>query len=83
MSENENIWEGAECARTIEVAGFHLPVHDQDLWFEQYFESKAKAVCGTCPIQLKCLDYAVTNKETEGVWGGLTAPERRLLKKGN
>jgi Transcription factor WhiB len=83
MSEQENIWEGAACAETTTVAGFHLQIHDPDLWFEAYFENQAKAVCASCSIRQKCLEYAITNKETEGVWGGLSGPERlKLTNKG-
>jgi hypothetical protein len=83
MSEQENIWEGAACAETTTVAGFHLQIHDPDLWFEAYFENQAKAVCASCSIRQKCLEYAITNKETEGIWGGLSGPERlKLTNKG-
>lgn len=40
---------------------------------------QAKAVCRQCPVQLECLEYALTNNETFGVWGGMTARERRDL----
>ena len=36
----------------------------------------AKRLCGRCPVKAACLDYAVTNGETDGVWGGLTPDER-------
>lgn len=39
--------------------------------------SEARAVCATCPIRVECLDYAVSNGERWGVWGGLTPQERR------
>lgn len=39
----------------------------------------AKRVCGSCPVQTKCLQYAIDNDERFGIWGGLTAHERRKL----
>lgn len=27
-------------------------------------------VCGTCPVQRQCFEYALSNHETDGVWGG-------------
>ena len=39
----------------------------------------AKLVCATCCVQARCLDYAVSSREFEGVWGGLTGQERRAL----
>ena len=39
----------------------------------------AKAVCAGCPVRQECLDYALVNKESFGVWGGMTLRERRRL----
>lgn len=36
----------------------------------------AKQICRECPLQIMCLDYAVTAKEEFGIWGGTTAHER-------
>jgi WhiB family redox-sensing transcriptional regulator len=49
---------------------------------------QAKAVCnGTsnrppCPVVQQCLAYALARGETEGVWGGTSAAERRRLAAG-
>lgn len=40
----------------------------------------AKAICSGCPVREKCLDYAIRNYETHGIWGGHTASERRDLR---
>lgn len=39
----------------------------------------AKAVCGGCPVQGACLEYALARREKEGVWGGCTERERRRI----
>lgn len=39
----------------------------------------AKRVCATCPVRTECLLYALANREEYGIWGGLTARERRAL----
>jgi WhiB family redox-sensing transcriptional regulator len=39
----------------------------------------AKAICAVCPVREPCLEYAVTAREKEGVWGGRTEKERRRL----
>lgn len=41
----------------------------------------AKAICARCPVQAPCLDYAVTNGERYGIWGGKTERERRKLRR--
>ena len=41
----------------------------------------AKAVCGACAVQQRCLDFAFEAREYEGVWGGLTGSERRARQR--
>ena len=40
----------------------------------------ARQVCAACPVRQPCLDYAITNRITHGIWGGLTERERRALQ---
>lgn len=40
---------------------------------------RAKEVCWTCPVLVPCLDYAMTNDERFGIWGGLTEEERGVV----
>jgi WhiB family transcriptional regulator, redox-sensing transcriptional regulator len=42
-------------------------------------ELRAKAICARCAVQPQCLDTALRNGESVGIWGGLTAAERRDL----
>lgn len=55
---------------------------DPDLFFTERGESTAepKRVCAGCPVRLACLEHALAINEREGVWGGLSARERRYLK---
>lgn len=39
----------------------------------------AKAVCGSCSVRELCLEYALGEREREGVWGGCTEAERRRI----
>lgn len=39
----------------------------------------AKRVCASCPVRTDCLAVALTYGEDFGIWGGLTAAERRAL----
>jgi WhiB family redox-sensing transcriptional regulator len=41
--------------------------------------ARARAVCQRCQIRAKCLDYAVTTRQADGIWGGLTEIERQPL----
>lgn len=42
---------------------------------------KAKAVCATCPVADACLTWAIETNQSEGIWGGHTAKERRKLRR--
>ncbi len=54
---------------------------DSDLFFPEtkVQERKALAICGTCPVQNECLDYAFEADIRFGVWGGLSEKQRRRL----
>jgi WhiB family redox-sensing transcriptional regulator len=39
----------------------------------------AKRTCMSCEVQAECLNYAITNGERFGVWGGLSERERRQI----
>lgn len=39
--------------------------------------ARAKAVCNTCPVVADCLAFALEHGLTDGVFGGLSASERR------
>jgi WhiB family redox-sensing transcriptional regulator len=66
-----------------------------ETWPDAFFPEKgdstreAKAVCCRCDVRTQCLAYALEHSAPEdvgwwGVWGGLSAQERRalLLKRG-
>ncbi len=37
--------------------------------------------CRGCPVRNACLDEAITNGETHGIWGGTTWEQRRNLQR--
>jgi len=41
----------------------------------------AKAVCGICPVQSQCLEFALATNQDSGVWGGTSEDERRRLRR--
>lgn len=54
---------------------------DPDLFYPASEEAAAaaKAICAVCPVREPCLEHAITAREKQGVWGGLTERERRRL----
>lgn len=43
------------------------------------YGAEAKAICEACPVLEVCLEHALVLREKHGIWGGLTARERRRL----
>lgn len=39
----------------------------------------ARTVCFACDVRTECLEYALTNNERYGIWGGTSERERRRL----
>ncbi len=54
---------------------------DADAWWPPAGRnpSPAVAACGGCGTRVECLRYALAAGERRGVWGGMTAAERRQL----
>jgi WhiB family redox-sensing transcriptional regulator len=54
-----------------------------DLFFPERGGStaEAKAVCAGCPVRVECLDYAITNFEKLGLWGGTSERQRRAMRR--
>ena len=44
-------------------------------------EAEALSICATCPVRAQCLDYAIRNRETYGIWGGATPEQRRRTRR--
>ena len=71
MSSADVSWrsKGACCGLDAEI---FYPDNDDHADF-------AKSVCEECEVRIACLNYALDNREQQGVWGGATARERRRL----
>lgn len=56
---------------------------DPDLFFPERGAStrEAKEVCRGCVVREECLEYALTNSEKFGIWGGLSERERRRIRR--
>ena len=54
---------------------------DPDIFYPAEDEEAdvAKEVCAQCSVHTACLEYALTSREREGVWGGATERERRRI----
>jgi WhiB family redox-sensing transcriptional regulator len=64
-------WRQKGACRGLDPDIFY-PVSDEDA-------GAAKAVCDACVVREACLEFALTNREHDGVWGGATERERRRI----
>lgn len=64
-------WRDRAACRGIDPDIFY-PVSDEDA-------DAAKGICSACPVREACLEYALANRERDGVWGGATERERRRM----
>jgi hypothetical protein len=63
---------------------------DPDEWFPSSDDTRearreaagAIAVCNTCPVRIRCLEYSLRywSIGRHGIWGGLVPAERELLR---
>lgn len=55
---------------------------DINIFFVERVEDVRPAlqICDDCPVQEECLDYALVHNIQVGVWGGLSARQRRRLR---
>jgi WhiB family transcriptional regulator, redox-sensing transcriptional regulator len=41
----------------------------------------AKKICASCPVREECLEFSIATIQNDGIWGGTTEDERRLIKR--
>jgi WhiB family redox-sensing transcriptional regulator len=64
-------WRQRASCRGVEPEIFY-PVSEEEA-------EEAKAICESCTVRETCLEYALSNRERDGVWGGATERERRRM----
>ncbi|MDQ1438626.1 MAG: WhiB family transcriptional regulator, redox-sensing transcriptional regulator [Acidimicrobiaceae bacterium] len=66
-------WKQRAACRDLDTSLF-FPESEADA-------APAKAVCTGCPVREACLDFALTTRQHDGVWGGLSESERRRVRR--
>jgi WhiB family redox-sensing transcriptional regulator len=56
-----------------------FPAEDAPAELVRVQEATAKAVCRSCPVAGACLSTALSQRLEFGVWGGLTAEDRKAV----
>jgi WhiB family redox-sensing transcriptional regulator len=77
--EPENDWRPEAACRGLDPELFFSSDDIANRQERLEREAEAKAVCTRCTVRTDCLSYALDAGERYGVWGGLTAQERRAL----
>jgi WhiB family redox-sensing transcriptional regulator len=65
------VWRQRAACRGVDPDIFY-PVSEEDA-------EEARAVCRSCQVREACLEWALGNREQDGVWGGATERERRRM----
>lgn len=64
-------WRQRAACRGVDPDVFYPPSDEE--------AEEAKSICRVCPVREACLEYALANRERDGVWGGATERERRRI----
>jgi WhiB family redox-sensing transcriptional regulator len=79
VQQLEDLWQVKAACRGPQASVFFPPSHFERKDEKEARESRAKAICATCPVRRPCLDYAIRIREPHGIWGGLNELERKQL----
>ena len=74
-------WQIKAACRGPESRVFFPPTWPERREEREARESRAKAICDACAGRVACLEYALTNGEKFGIWGGMSERERRRLRR--
>ena len=92
FSDHQQLRDWLSLNNAIEAEGGQVPCRQApDLFFPEkigtgsgfdgsHLKMAVKA-CQACPVMKKCGDYAVKHKEVSGIWGAMTASQRKSLWK--
>lgn len=67
----ENLWHQHGACRGLDPTIFY-PATDEEA-------APAKKVCEQCGVREACLEFALGERERDGIWGGATERERRRI----
>ena len=70
----------ADAACVGENLEVFFPLGDQAT--HHALSNQAKEICGRCPVMATCRAWALRTSPEFGIFGGLTAHERRLVREG-
>jgi WhiB family redox-sensing transcriptional regulator len=69
-------WQLHGSCRGLDSSLFFHPEHERGA-ARHAREERAKTICRGCPVLAECRRHALAVREPYGVWGAMTADERR------
>lgn len=72
-------WQFEAACRDADSSLFFAPNYFERREEKDGREAKAKVFCRRCSVREECLEYALSIRESHGIWGGLNEMERRAL----
>jgi WhiB family redox-sensing transcriptional regulator len=64
-------WRSRAACRQVDTSVFFPASEDKSA------SAQAKEVCSRCAVQADCREFALSTRQRNGVWGGLTLRERQ------
>ena len=83
-------WKDPRTGREARCRNIALPSREKGITEDPFFEDAKEAiqVCngvdeeqGPCPYRSECLMWALMNNDTYGVFGGMTVPQRKWIRR--
>lgn len=75
-------WMERALCRGIKNASelFHPPIYSgMSSYIRKQMEKPGKDVCSGCGVREECLEYALSNRIHDGIWGGKNESERKTI----
>ncbi len=79
MALQKTEWSDGAACRGIENLLFFSPDVMESKEVRSRRERQAKQLCADCEVREDCLNTALAQRESYGIWGGLNEIERRGL----
>lgn len=81
MTNTQVDWTSAAACRGVDRAIFYSLDLNESREDRLERERGAKRICAGCTVREECLQIALDQHESYGIWGGLNELERRALRR--
>ena len=75
----DDTWQSRAACKGPDAGVFFPPPVGERREARDQRERQAKAICAMCSVRRQCLEFALSTRESHGVWGGYSEIERRTM----